>query len=368
MSDKIVSPGVFTKEVDQTFLPSAVAEIGACIIGPTVKGPALVPTIVTSYAEYQQLFGDSFKSGSKYYQYLTSHTAEQYLRHNDKLTVVRILAGNYSGASSTISSSTDPGVLGGGIPHTGSITIAAVPSVTSGNVNLQSASFTPVGGDTVKFIFTASAAYTSANDSATEIYVPSGSGGLAGMADSASAAINNSGSLHSLPLVASFGGPVGEIGFTSSYAGELGNGEANVRALVGDGFGGLPSGVTPRRQPGYSQPQNKYVEIKGQAGLFTSKSMSGGREILNQQGSISILREVFKLHTLADGKIMNSGESGSIQDAYEVGENALLKNGSKNNLRYEISKVNHKRGTFLLVLDEEMTLRKEKQLLNHIQI
>ena len=69
MAEKIVSPGVFTNEIDASFLPPAVAEIGACIIGPTVKGPALVPTIVTSYAEYQQLFGDSFKSGSKYYQY-----------------------------------------------------------------------------------------------------------------------------------------------------------------------------------------------------------------------------------------------------------------------------------------------------------
>ena len=49
MAEKIVSPGVFTSEIDQSFLPAAVAEIGAAVIGPTVKGPSLVQTVVTSY-------------------------------------------------------------------------------------------------------------------------------------------------------------------------------------------------------------------------------------------------------------------------------------------------------------------------------
>ena len=60
MAEKIVSPGVFTKEVDQSFLPAAIGEIGAAIIGPTVKGPALVPTVVSSYSEFQAKFGVFF--------------------------------------------------------------------------------------------------------------------------------------------------------------------------------------------------------------------------------------------------------------------------------------------------------------------
>ena len=63
MAEKIVSPGVFTDEIDASFLPAAIGEIGAAIIGPTVKGPALVPTVVTSFSEYEQLFGNEFKSG-----------------------------------------------------------------------------------------------------------------------------------------------------------------------------------------------------------------------------------------------------------------------------------------------------------------
>ena len=77
MAEKIVSPGVFTKEIDASFLPAAIGEIGAAVIGPTVKGPALVPTVVESYSEYQAKFGDSFKSGSNYYTYLTSIAAQQ---------------------------------------------------------------------------------------------------------------------------------------------------------------------------------------------------------------------------------------------------------------------------------------------------
>ena len=64
MAEKIISPGVFTNEIDQTFLPSAVADIGDAIIGPTMKGPAGIPTVVTSFSDFQAKFGDVFKSGS----------------------------------------------------------------------------------------------------------------------------------------------------------------------------------------------------------------------------------------------------------------------------------------------------------------
>ncbi len=105
MAEKIISPGVFTKEVDQTFLPAAISDIGAAVVGPTVKGPALVPTVVSSYSEYQTLFGDSFKSGSNSFQYLTSHTAENYLKNASQMTVVRILDGDFSPATADVSTS-----------------------------------------------------------------------------------------------------------------------------------------------------------------------------------------------------------------------------------------------------------------------
>ena len=102
MAEKIISPGVFTKEIDASFLPAAIGDIGAVIVGPTVKGPALTPTVVNSYGEFQSKFGDVFREGNGYYQYLTSHTAKNYLEHSGKLTVVRIMGANYSQASASI--------------------------------------------------------------------------------------------------------------------------------------------------------------------------------------------------------------------------------------------------------------------------
>ena len=58
MAEKIVSPGVFTNEIDQSFLPATPGLTGAAIVGPTVKGPVLTPTVVNSYSEYVRLFGE----------------------------------------------------------------------------------------------------------------------------------------------------------------------------------------------------------------------------------------------------------------------------------------------------------------------
>jgi len=94
MAEKIISPGVFTNEVDQSFLPAGVAAIGAAVIGPTQKGPAGIPTVVSSYSEFLQLFGGKFSSGSgafeSSYKYLTNYAAQEYLKYADTLTVVRI--------------------------------------------------------------------------------------------------------------------------------------------------------------------------------------------------------------------------------------------------------------------------------------
>jgi hypothetical protein len=122
MAEKIISPGVFTNEIDQSFLPAAVADIGACLIGPTVKGPAGIPTVVTSFSDFQNKFGDVFKSGSDSVQFLTSHTAEQYLRNSNVLTVVRILDGDFGPATATISSSANANSTPGAISSSFTLT------------------------------------------------------------------------------------------------------------------------------------------------------------------------------------------------------------------------------------------------------
>ena len=85
MAERIVSAGVFTNEVDQSFLPQAIGQIGAAIVGPTVKGPALIPTKVSSFSEFQQIFG-SYTTDS-----YVPHTVEEYLRSGNVMTVTRLL-------------------------------------------------------------------------------------------------------------------------------------------------------------------------------------------------------------------------------------------------------------------------------------
>ena len=51
MAERIVSPGVFTREKDLSFLPQGISEIGAVLIGPTKKGPAFTPTIISNFSE-----------------------------------------------------------------------------------------------------------------------------------------------------------------------------------------------------------------------------------------------------------------------------------------------------------------------------
>ena len=85
MAEKIVSPGVFTRERDLSFLPAGIAQIGAAIIGPTVKGPAFEPVIIESFKEFEATFGP--KTLDSYVPY----TVESYLKSAGRVTVVRIL-------------------------------------------------------------------------------------------------------------------------------------------------------------------------------------------------------------------------------------------------------------------------------------
>lgn len=91
MAEKIVSPGTFVEEKDSSFLPVGISQIGAAIVGPTIKGPAFVPTIVESPSEFEEIFGTT---NEKMY---TPYTVRNYLKYAGRATVIRILGlGGYS--------------------------------------------------------------------------------------------------------------------------------------------------------------------------------------------------------------------------------------------------------------------------------
>ncbi len=93
--EQIISPGVFQNESDQSAYTQGPQVMGAAIVGPTVKGIPMVPTYVTSYSEYQSIFGESFKSGSYYYEYFTSLAAKDYFQNGGQtLLVTKIISGS----------------------------------------------------------------------------------------------------------------------------------------------------------------------------------------------------------------------------------------------------------------------------------
>lgn len=85
MAERIVSPGVFTQERDLSFLEQGVGEIAGAFIGPTPRGPAFIPTVVTSPSDFEAKFG--VPDGKSF----LGSTVKNYLRESGQATVVRVL-------------------------------------------------------------------------------------------------------------------------------------------------------------------------------------------------------------------------------------------------------------------------------------
>ena len=88
MAERVVSPGVFTNEIDQSFLPAAVSNIGAALIGVCEKGPAFIPTVVNTFTDFKLTFGGLNPD------FFLPYTAKSYLKNSGTATIVRVLGSN----------------------------------------------------------------------------------------------------------------------------------------------------------------------------------------------------------------------------------------------------------------------------------
>ena len=110
MAEVLISPGVLARENDQSFLEAQPVQAGAAIVGPTKKGPVGIPTLVTTFSDYKNVFGCVLESGSAEYTYLTSISAYNYFQQGgDSLLVTRVVSGSYTSATSTTIPSGDEG-------------------------------------------------------------------------------------------------------------------------------------------------------------------------------------------------------------------------------------------------------------------
>ena len=283
----LLSPGVLAIENDQSFVTQQPVQAGAAIIGPTVKGPVGIPTVVTTYSEYLNKFGDVFISGSQTFSYLTSISAYNYFNNGgNTLLVTRVVSGSFTPATSSL------------IPTSTAATSA------SANINLTyvSASVASVGSSSfgvngITFLFTGS----NVANTPTVVYINTASFAASTVANyvaTASVIFNNSSSAAlysgSLQYISS---SAASSNITFTYIGQNG--------LLGN---------------------SQYV-ISGS----TTTYFTGGTNT-----------EAFVLETLSEGEIMNSNST--------LNANGTLPSGSVDNIRWQIVSPNTVNGTFSLLI------------------
>ena len=109
-SFRFVSPGVFINEIDQSQIPTAnVIAAGPVIFGVAQKGPALVPTRVSSFSEFVNVFGqpmpgtspggDGWRDGNTSNPTYGAYAAQAYLANGAPITFVRLVGDQESGGT-----------------------------------------------------------------------------------------------------------------------------------------------------------------------------------------------------------------------------------------------------------------------------
>ena len=89
-----VSPGVYTSEVDLSFVAQSVGVTTLGIAGETLKGPAFEPIFIKNFDEFQNYFGGTSPEkfvNTQIPKYEASYIAKAYLQQSNQLFVTRIL-------------------------------------------------------------------------------------------------------------------------------------------------------------------------------------------------------------------------------------------------------------------------------------
>ena len=153
MAERIVSPGVFTREKDLSFLPQGIGEIGAALVGQSIKGPAFVPTKVESFQEFQQKFGGLTEDS-----YLP-YTAQSYLEEAGAATIVRVLGQDgYTAKPLALVVSSSAGELVGAVLH---------PTTTSNGGDFDDSSVDAVASASAFILTLTGSSVSEANTSAS---------------------------------------------------------------------------------------------------------------------------------------------------------------------------------------------------------
>jgi hypothetical protein len=305
MAETLISPGVLATENDQSFISQGPISVGAALIGPTVKGPVEIPTIVTSYSDYQAKFGTTFNSGGQAYTYFTSIAAYNYFNNGgESLLVARVVSGTFTSATSS-------NILNN-VPSTpGALATASVSSTAwqaSSFANNNEFRITGSDGSLFRFIVTTISG-TPADDVDGKLYYFASGSGAAGPFISSS--VNNLKTKLNSVL-----GPSGTNTFTFATSSD-----ATPNLIIS-------SSVS-------SSALNGIIFSSGSGTSFSTQATLGG-------GVNGIGSNTFTLRTLSKGTIMNST---STEDSA-----GALASGSADDVRWQIVNASTSSGTFDLLI------------------
>ena len=118
-SKVFVSPGVYTSEVDLSFVSQSVGVTTLGIVGETLKGPAFEPIFIRNFDEFTAYFGGTSPEkfiNTQIPKYEAAYIAKAYLQQSNQLFVTRILglSGYDAGPSWSITTvaNVDPTTIG----------------------------------------------------------------------------------------------------------------------------------------------------------------------------------------------------------------------------------------------------------------
>ncbi len=331
MAEKIVSPGVFTRENDLSFVQQGVGAIGAAIVGPTVKGPAFIPQKVFSYSDFQAMYGDAFKSGSDYYQYFTSICAKEYLKHGGPLTVVRVLPESGDMYMNASSSAHMPATSNAGIAPSASTTFE--DGMGDGTV----VSITGSDGTFYHFIGETGTIPDDNPSNTVPTYYWEATGTAATDATNFQAKANDILNVLAAPAKVTIAKDGAAVSITGSIIST-----------------GVPI-VTLKSGSAAAVPSTNGVASTASWGLNDGVPKSGSTH--------ESFNSAFQIYTIGHGDVMNSAPP-----AGTIGTNDLLTvnnvvYGTNNNLRWEVGTVNEKKGTFTLIIRRGDDSSKRKVIL-----
>jgi hypothetical protein len=305
MAETLLSPGVLTRENDQSQITQGPITAGAAIIGPTVSGPVRIPTLVTSYSDYLNKFGGSFISGGSSYEYLTSISAYNYFQQGGTtLLVTRAVSGTFLPATS--SATNNVSLITGSVA---SASFTVLNSSTGSWNQIQINASTALGNLSYTIYNYPYAATGSYFEGSNYIYLGVGNG-----TNDGANVVPSTGSWATNVVNAVNGGTGGiSAYFSASFVG-------GVLTFFTDATGTSQNAFSLTSSFGIGTP--------------TSVSFTGGTD--------GTPNTVFVLETLSQGAINNSFST--------EGANNTLPSGSTNNIRYEILNVSSGSGTFDLLI------------------